>query len=654
MTSAYKIASNRRNGQLHSTGPKSDTGKQRVRYNALKHGLTAQTAVLPDEDPEAFAQHRDALLAAFQPSDKIELELAKTFALATWKRDRCARTETSQIAHRMEHAEGDEAAKEQHEVIYLGKRLFEDPRGDERNYPHGFQHFVGQPGTSYCSLTSGDPAYILIDLERTITGCRWLLARWKELKDPLSPGLAWQSLDKLKACRLLGKQPLDAPDDPVVCLIFVASYVADPQYMKGNPFSELQQEFKEKSRDYLCFMDRLRERPWKALQPKDAAEARQKLAEIVDKATARLEMIIAAHEQHVARYAGQTAARFAFDPSDEAERLRRYERACTGDMFRSLSALAKHRQGALQGDGKTPSSGDQPDAPARDSEPVEPRTSDGQWYQPDVLARDSEPVGSRSADGDEYQPDAPATLVLPVIDWPSRPEYLPDAAQSVPHPAGEKLRHAERACYYTSATDRAGEMLRHAERACCFTSPSDHAGGDHDNGAAAVGDGSELRNKANADYSDWDASARQADLSAGRNEPRSDPPTPTDPPPHEPSASSLNPPQADFASLNLHSATGGFRFAQPSSFSPLPWLAFSDPDRMAKAAEALAKRREVDRVDLKREREERRHKKAERLKRERQEAQAERDRDAAALTQITPPAQEEEPSAENQEPVFQT
>ncbi len=48
---------NRANAQ-HSTGPRSESGKQRSARNALTHGLTARTAVLPSEDPAAFEQHR--------------------------------------------------------------------------------------------------------------------------------------------------------------------------------------------------------------------------------------------------------------------------------------------------------------------------------------------------------------------------------------------------------------------------------------------------------------------------------------------------------------------------------------------------------------------------------------------------------------------
>jgi hypothetical protein len=51
---------NRANAQ-HSTGPRSDAGKQRSALNALTHGLTARTAVLPSEDSAAYEQHHRQL-----------------------------------------------------------------------------------------------------------------------------------------------------------------------------------------------------------------------------------------------------------------------------------------------------------------------------------------------------------------------------------------------------------------------------------------------------------------------------------------------------------------------------------------------------------------------------------------------------------------
>ena len=48
MASPAQLAANRRNAQK-STGPRTAEGKKRASLNALKHGMTAKTVVLPHE-----------------------------------------------------------------------------------------------------------------------------------------------------------------------------------------------------------------------------------------------------------------------------------------------------------------------------------------------------------------------------------------------------------------------------------------------------------------------------------------------------------------------------------------------------------------------------------------------------------------------------
>ena len=70
----------------------------------------------------------------------------------------------------------DEAAEEHHAVLNLGRRLFSDRRDDARFYPHELEVARDDCRTSYPAFPDDpdDPGHILIDLEKTITGCRWL------------------------------------------------------------------------------------------------------------------------------------------------------------------------------------------------------------------------------------------------------------------------------------------------------------------------------------------------------------------------------------------------------------------------------------------------------------------------------------------------
>src|SRR4051812_33400960 len=61
-----------------STGPK-DTSV--TRYNALRHGMAAETLVLPDEQPEAIARRAAEWNSAQKPFDAYELWLVEVMAV---------------------------------------------------------------------------------------------------------------------------------------------------------------------------------------------------------------------------------------------------------------------------------------------------------------------------------------------------------------------------------------------------------------------------------------------------------------------------------------------------------------------------------------------------------------------------------------------
>jgi len=84
MTSEKQIAANKANAQK-STGPRTAHGKARSAFNALQHGLTATTPVLPDEDPVLFETLREQLFEQFQPATALESELVEDLVLVRWR-----------------------------------------------------------------------------------------------------------------------------------------------------------------------------------------------------------------------------------------------------------------------------------------------------------------------------------------------------------------------------------------------------------------------------------------------------------------------------------------------------------------------------------------------------------------------------------------
>jgi hypothetical protein len=93
MTSIRQIESNRRNA-LRSTGPKTETGKQRSSQNAVRHGLTAETVIEPLEDPEDYKVFEQAVTADYDAETAVERELILRLASLLWRLRRSALIET--------------------------------------------------------------------------------------------------------------------------------------------------------------------------------------------------------------------------------------------------------------------------------------------------------------------------------------------------------------------------------------------------------------------------------------------------------------------------------------------------------------------------------------------------------------------------------
>ena len=86
-TVSRRAATNRANS-AHSTGPRTETGKQRSSRNALSHGLTARTAVLPTEDPETYQRHIQQFLDEYSPATATETQLVHEIANTAWRLNR--------------------------------------------------------------------------------------------------------------------------------------------------------------------------------------------------------------------------------------------------------------------------------------------------------------------------------------------------------------------------------------------------------------------------------------------------------------------------------------------------------------------------------------------------------------------------------------
>ena len=99
-------ASINRENALHSTGPRSGAGKQRSSLNAIRHGLTGQTVVLPSEDHAAYRAFTKRFFDDLQPKGVLEEQLVQTLADCSWRLNRARAIESNLLTLGLNEAQG--------------------------------------------------------------------------------------------------------------------------------------------------------------------------------------------------------------------------------------------------------------------------------------------------------------------------------------------------------------------------------------------------------------------------------------------------------------------------------------------------------------------------------------------------------------------
>jgi hypothetical protein len=93
MTSFWQIEANRRNARK-STGPDTEEGKQRARYNAVRRGLTAETVIGALEDADDYKAFEAAITVDYHAQSAVERELVLRLASLLWRLRRATTMET--------------------------------------------------------------------------------------------------------------------------------------------------------------------------------------------------------------------------------------------------------------------------------------------------------------------------------------------------------------------------------------------------------------------------------------------------------------------------------------------------------------------------------------------------------------------------------
>ena len=97
-----KQTSASRENTKKSTGPRTPEGKANSSKNALKHGLLAEDAVIPGEDPAAFDRHLSKLEDTYLPRNYVEKQIVRQIGDTMWRIKRLSRIETTVIGASIE------------------------------------------------------------------------------------------------------------------------------------------------------------------------------------------------------------------------------------------------------------------------------------------------------------------------------------------------------------------------------------------------------------------------------------------------------------------------------------------------------------------------------------------------------------------------
>jgi len=96
MATESQFKANRENAE-HSTGPRTDEGKDHSRFNAMKHGVDARSMIIPGEDPAQREALSNALVEQHQPQNVDEAFKVETIVELIWTIRRLERFENRML-----------------------------------------------------------------------------------------------------------------------------------------------------------------------------------------------------------------------------------------------------------------------------------------------------------------------------------------------------------------------------------------------------------------------------------------------------------------------------------------------------------------------------------------------------------------------------
>ena len=147
-----------------ATGPKTPEGKAVSRGNALKHGLTAKTVLLPGENPDEIQARADCWRETYNPQGAAEEELVDQIALCSLRLKRIAAAEEAVLAAQFHNAD---FQWDLEQSLKLDK----------------FRRMLRRDRTT-----------AILNLRSFGAGVSWLLEKWKVLESAFNHSQCWNTV----------------------------------------------------------------------------------------------------------------------------------------------------------------------------------------------------------------------------------------------------------------------------------------------------------------------------------------------------------------------------------------------------------------------------------------------------------------------------
>ncbi len=336
MTPERRAEINRANAQK-STGPKTAAGKAKASMNARKHGMRSNRESIFSDTSYRYEERLRKWMAHSDAQDDVQEFLVATNVSLSFDIERVGHADAVNFERAVEQS----PAKELAEVHETGRQLFYDPCG--ATAIHGVDTAPAGKVTTSGNRPNGEPytnaAELVRKLESSAAGCQWMLAEWAILRKRAEENY-WFGPDRLRATRLLGRQPVDAIDDERVATIYIASNVIKSF---GRPaFADLRSDMEMRGIERF---EKLVSARWLGLsRPADQAQWRRMLVELVDREVAQLNEMLEVHEEMSDVYDERAVADAGFGSDKRSHQLRQYKLSAVRAIYRGMGALEKRNR----------------------------------------------------------------------------------------------------------------------------------------------------------------------------------------------------------------------------------------------------------------------------------------------------------------------